>query len=154
MVKGSTLDVGVISINLRPKLVEFKVDTKKEWTPFSMSKRGKTNTKKFSDHLGIKLVIKMKKIPEARKANKEIINYRNKEGWKKYKVETDKVADTITAIAQDDNLNIDARLMKHYRGNALDEGPVRYLCDCGGHVWISVPPQLSESFFRLLRGWS
>ena len=49
----------------------------------------------------------MKKIPEARKANKEIINYRNKEGWDKYKVETDKVADTIIAIAQDNNLNID-----------------------------------------------
>ena len=49
----------------------------------------------------------MKKIPEVKRANKEIINYRNKEGWQNFKVETDKVADTITLIAKDDILNID-----------------------------------------------
>ena len=49
----------------------------------------------------------MKKIPEERQANKEIINFKNKEGWKVYKIKTDKVADTITQIARDDNLTID-----------------------------------------------
>ena len=66
--------MGVISVKLKANLVEFKADTNKEWTPFSISKKGKKYTKKFSDQLGIKLVLKMKKIPEARKANKEIIN--------------------------------------------------------------------------------
>ena len=37
--KGSTLDVGVISVNLKANLLEFKVDVNKEWTPFSMSKQ-------------------------------------------------------------------------------------------------------------------
>ena len=49
--KGSTLDVGVISMNLRQNILGFKVDTKKEWTPYSMSKRGKSYTKRFSDHM-------------------------------------------------------------------------------------------------------
>ena len=103
--KGSTLDVGVIYINLRQNLQDFKVDTKKEWTPYSMSKRGKSYTKRFLDHLGIKLSVKMEEEKkEKRRANKEIINFRNKEGWKLYKAETDKVADTITRIAQDVNL--------------------------------------------------
>ena len=45
--KGSTLDVGIISVNLRQNVTGFKVDTKKEWTPYAMSKRGKTTTKRF-----------------------------------------------------------------------------------------------------------
>ena len=39
--RGSTLDLGVISINLKTRITEFKVDTKREWTPYTMSKRGK-----------------------------------------------------------------------------------------------------------------
>ena len=36
--KGSTLDVGIISVNLRLNVTGFKVDIKKEWTPYAMSK--------------------------------------------------------------------------------------------------------------------
>ena len=43
--KGSTLDVGVISINLRPNVTGFKVDTNKEWTPFVM--KGENSGKKI-----------------------------------------------------------------------------------------------------------
>ena len=42
----------------------------------------------------------------SQKANKEIINFRNKEGWEKYKEQTNKVADSIVAIVQDETLNI------------------------------------------------
>ena len=73
-------------------------------TLFNEQKGEGEYTKKFSDHLGIKLVLKMKKNPEARKANKEIINFRNKEGLEKYKDETNKEADSIIAIAQDKTL--------------------------------------------------
>ena len=52
--KGSTLDLGVISINLKSNVTGFKVDTNKEWTPYTMSKRGKRVAKRFSDHLGVK----------------------------------------------------------------------------------------------------
>ena len=39
--KGSTLDLGVISINLKSRVTGFKVDINREWTPYTMSKRGK-----------------------------------------------------------------------------------------------------------------
>ena len=56
--KGSTLDLGVISINLKPNVTGFKVDTNKEWTPYAMSKRGKRVAKRFSDHLGVKMSVR------------------------------------------------------------------------------------------------
>ena len=84
--KGSTLDLGVISINLKTRITEFKVDTKKEWTPYTMSKRGKRVTKRFSDHLGIKMSVRIKKVPDEWKANKEIINYNNAECWENIKL--------------------------------------------------------------------
>ena len=78
----------MISINLKTRITEFKVDTEKEWTPYSMSKRGKRVTKQFSDHLGIKLSVRLKKIPDEWKPNKEIINHNNIEGWEKNKIAT------------------------------------------------------------------
>ena len=93
--KGSTLDLGVISINLKSNVTGFKVDTNKEWTPYTMSKRGKRVAKRFSDHLGVKMSVRMKKIPEEKKTNKEIINFRNIEGWELYRTATNKAADEI-----------------------------------------------------------
>ena len=91
--KGSTLDLGVISINLKTRVTEFKVDTKREWTPYTMSKRGKRVAKRFSDHLGIKMSVRMKKVPDEWKANKEIINFKNTEGWEIYKTAMYNAAD-------------------------------------------------------------
>ena len=105
--KGSTLDSGVISINLKPHVTGFKVHTNREWTPYAMSKRGKRVAKRFSDHLGVKMSVRMRKIPDEKRANKEIINFRNSEGWELYKIATDKAADTITKIAKDKSLTID-----------------------------------------------
>ena len=39
--------------------------------------------------------VRMKKISDEKRANKEIINFRNKDGWELYKTATDKVAETI-----------------------------------------------------------
>ena len=72
-----------------------------------MSKRGKRVAKRFSDHLGVKMSVRMRKIPEERRANKAIINFRNIEGWELYKTATDKAADTITEIANNKDLTID-----------------------------------------------
>ena len=116
--KGSTLDLGVISINLKTKITEFKVDTEKEWTPYSMGKRGKKVTKRFSDHLGIKMSVRLKKIPDEWRPNKEVINYKNAEGWEQYKTATDEAADRVEEIANDRELSIDE---VRERINALDE---------------------------------
>ena len=51
--------------------------------------------------------IRMKKVPDEERASKEIINFRNKDGWELYKAASDKVADTITEIAKDKSLTID-----------------------------------------------
>ena len=63
--------------------------------------------KRFSDHLGIKMSVKMKKVPDEWKANKEIINFRNAEGWELYKTATDEAADEIAEIANNRDLTID-----------------------------------------------
>ena len=68
-------------------------------------------------------------IPEDKLDNKEIINFRNKEGWKLYKAETDKVADTITQIAQDENLNID-----EVRDKICNDEKIQK--ECFGTIWI------------------
>ena len=51
--------------------------------------------------------VRMKKIPEERRANKEIINFRNIKGWDLYRTATDKAADKIAEIANDRDLTID-----------------------------------------------
>ena len=51
--------------------------------------------------------VRMKKISDEKRANKEIINFRNKDGWELCKAASDKVADTIIEIAQDKSLTID-----------------------------------------------
>ena len=105
--KGSTLDLGVISINLKPHVTGFKVDTNREWTPYAMSKRTKRVAKRFSDHLGVKMSVRMKKVPDEWKANKEIINFRNTEGWELYRTAKDKAVDEIAEIANNRDLTID-----------------------------------------------
>ena len=71
--KGSTLDLGVVSANINKLVTNFEVDTNRNWSPFAIkTKPGGTFEKKFSDHLGITIVIKTKK--------REIINFKNEEG--------------------------------------------------------------------------
>ena len=62
--------------------------------------------RKFSDHLGIKIEIRIPKLPETKGVNKEIIDYKNVEGWSKYRDHTDEIANRIKIISSDENLNI------------------------------------------------
>ena len=60
--RGSTLDLGVVSENIHRLVTSFEVNTNRDWSPFSIRpKAGGILEKKFSDHLGIKITIK---IPE------------------------------------------------------------------------------------------
>ena len=54
----------MISINLKPHVTGFKVDPYREWTPYAMSKRRKKVAKMSSDHLGVKMSVRMRKIPD------------------------------------------------------------------------------------------
>ena len=51
--------------------------------------------------------LRLKKVPDEWKANKEIINYKNVECWEKYKIATDNAANSIAEIANDGELTID-----------------------------------------------
>jgi hypothetical protein len=83
--KGSTLDLGVVSINIKNLISNFEVDTYKKWSPFSIKTLpGGLFEKKFSDHLGIKIELKITKALEEKVKKREIINYRTEEGWKPY----------------------------------------------------------------------
>ena len=54
------------------------------------------------------------------KPNKEIINFRNKEGWVKYRDQTDKAADSIIAIAQDDINEVREAIRKEWKELGMD----------------------------------
>ena len=81
--KGSTLELGVVSINSKNLITNFEVDTKRNWSPFGIKPvPGGSFKKKFSDRLGIKIELEITKIVKKKMKKREIINYRNEEGWK------------------------------------------------------------------------
>ena len=38
--KGSTLDVGAVSLNIKDLVIKFEVDTDRNWSPFSLKQSG------------------------------------------------------------------------------------------------------------------
>ena len=62
--------------------------------------------------------------------NKEIINYKNAEGWEKYKIATDNAANGIAEIANDGELTIDE---VRERIRIIDKKLQR---ECFGTIWI------------------
>ena len=86
-----------------------------------MSKRGKRVAKRFSDQWPPKgeNVSKNERIPEEKKTNKEIINFKNTEGWELYRTATDNAADDIAAIANNMDLTIDEEREKLFQGKIL-----------------------------------
>ena len=48
--KGSILDLGIVSSNIKSCVRSFSVDTKREFTPFSVTKKGGILVKKETDH--------------------------------------------------------------------------------------------------------
>ena len=74
--------------------------------------------------------VRLKKIPDEWRPNKEVINYKNAEGWEQYKTATDEAADRVEEIANDRELSIDE---VRERINALDEKLQR---ECFRTTWI------------------
>jgi hypothetical protein len=71
-----------VSLTITNLIQSFDVDTGRNWSPFSLKHiRGGEIIKKISDHLGIKMEIKITKADEAKR---EIIEYNNEEGWLTY----------------------------------------------------------------------
>ena len=134
--KGSTLDLGVVSVNIRHLISKFEVDTFRKWSPFSIRKLpGGQLEKRFSDHMGIKFELKITKATEEKIKKKEIINFKNEDGWAKYKEESDTSAEVIKRIALDETLSID-EVREQIR--AEDEKTQKR---CFGTIWVGPKKQ-------------
>ena len=91
--KGSILDLCLISNNIKSCIKDFKVDTSLDWTPYSESKCKGETQKKYTDHRSIMVEISMP-VKEMKKGKRiPVINFANKEGWKKYPEISDKYAE-------------------------------------------------------------
>ena len=78
--KGSLLDVGITSNNIRKAVSNFEVDTENKWTPFSMTKNAqKTIIKKSSDHRSVSFNVQLPCIFTNNK-KRPMINFKNPEG--------------------------------------------------------------------------
>ena len=56
--KGSVLDLGIVTQNLKNMVTNFVVDSDRKWSPFALKPvPGGSHEKKFSDHLAIKIQI-------------------------------------------------------------------------------------------------
>ena len=83
--KGSLLDVGITSKNIKKPVTNFEVDTEKRWTPFSMKKNAqKAILTKFNDHISFSFNVTLPCILTHNK-KKPVINFRNPKGWGNYK---------------------------------------------------------------------
>ena len=99
--KGSLLDLTVVSSNLIRSVKKFKVDSKKEWTPFALIKNGDNLVKKTSDHCAMQVTLTLPSIHSNNNKKKPVINYKNPEGWKNYKELSDKFAGRIRKVVEE-----------------------------------------------------
>ena len=142
---GSVLDLGIVSSNLCKTVTSFKVDSQREWSPFSMTK--KVNgmiVKKISDHLAICLELKVPITIRPKVKAKAVVNFRNPEGWVKYKRLSDEIAPEIRDIASDVTLSINEVRAKIHVAN------LKAQVDSFGVTWVK-PKSKSKKKVRKLK---
>ena len=76
------------------------MDTNRSVTPFSLSKAKGIITPKYTDHLAIIAEIEMQCKVKKKTEKIAVINFSNKEGWKKYRELSDKYAAKIKDIVR------------------------------------------------------
>ena len=104
---GSVLDLCLISKNITKSTKPLKVDTNRSVTPFSLSKAKGVITPKYTDHLAIIAEIELQCKVKKKMEKIAVINYSNKEGWKKYRELSDEYAEKIKDIVmQNDDADI------------------------------------------------
>ena len=98
--KGSVLDLCIVSENIRKCVKKFQVDTNRKMTPFGMIKTKGVVTKKDTDHLAVMVTLKIPMLRQKREKRKPVINFRNPQGWVKYKEISDKYAPKILEVVE------------------------------------------------------
>ena len=102
---GSVLDLAIISENIWKLVKNFEVDSERTWTPFSIQKTGDKYSKNPSDHCAIQTNLKIS-LNMIKNRKRPIINFKNKDGWARYKVISDKYADKIKDLVKsNDDIN-------------------------------------------------
>merc|ERR1711884_954487 len=126
--KGSTLDLAIVSKNIEGCVKEVRVDTDRNFTPFSMRKVKGEIVKKHTDHLAITLKLKIFKRKGAKVKKRPVINFQNKEGWQRYSEISNKYSERMIAIIKNnEDTNEIMRKLK-----ALDE---EICAEAFGIVW-------------------
>ena len=97
---SSVLDLGVVSKNIENFIQSFKVDTDKSFTPFAIRRVKGAEVKKHSDHLAVKVQIKMPVLKKKKTKAKPVINFGNEDGWAKYAEISNKNAPKIKELVE------------------------------------------------------
>ena len=129
--KGSILDLGIVSSNIKSCVRSFNVDTKREFTPFSMIKKGGNIVKKETDHSSLFIEMTIPSQAEVRAKKVPVINFNNKAGWNKYPDVSNKYSDTIMkTVAETEDINaLETKL------DIIDND---ILIECFGLTWKKV----------------
>ena len=104
--RKSCLDLGIMLISLIPYLKKVEVDTEKKITLRRVVKKSKITTT-YTDHFSIK--IELIGIPRKQRINqpKSVWNLGKPEGWTVYEKETNKIADKIqNVVEEEEDINI------------------------------------------------
>ena len=94
------MDLGVVSKNIENCIQSFQVDSTKKFTPFALRKVKGVPVKQFSDHLAIKVQIKMPVLKKKKTKSRPVINFGNEEGWANYAEITNKYAPKIRELVE------------------------------------------------------
>ena len=85
----------------------FTVDSDKNWTPFSILKKGDDLEKKFTDHRAIILELKLQVLIKNSFDKRPFINTNNKSKWANFSDISDKHAEEMMEIiTENDDVNI------------------------------------------------
>ena len=111
--KGSTLDLALVSKNIETCVSQFRVDTDRKITPFSIRNIKGQVLKRHTDHLAITLSLNIIKRKELKAKKVPMINFSNQEGWLNYPDISNRYADKIKEIVRNnDDTNAIMRKVK------------------------------------------
>ena len=100
--RANCIDVMAITKGLENRISNYKLDTEHEWSPSATQTKTNINGDtaaylrgKPSDHKAQKVTLHLDLVEKGPAGNRAIINYNNRDGWKKYYKVSDKYAEPI-----------------------------------------------------------
>ena len=99
---ASCLDLAIGSMNLEPFVTMMTIDSMKKFTPRRPVLKKNGLAVVFTDHFPSLIELKMPKAEESRQSAKVSWNTQKPGAWEKYEIESNKVAEKIEIIAEDE----------------------------------------------------